>query len=260
MKLDFVRESLDGLDEQYHGLYEEKDGKFILQVDGGESDEAVAGLKKALDAERARVKRLQQERKDAPGLPDDFDLEEYNKLKQEAADRETKEAERRGEWDKLKARLKEDHQKALDAKDATIAALSGQVDGLLIDNEVRRAAEAAGGYPDLLLPHARRQVKAVVNDDGTRTVQVVDADGTPALAEGGEAQTIEGLLKVMKGQEAFAPLFKGTGATGSGSPGGKGAGGAGQVASRAELKTDKDISDYISEHGLEAFEKLPVGG
>ena len=48
--------------------------------------------------------------------------------------------------------------------------------------------------------------------------------------------------------------------TGGGATGGNGSGSAAtrRVRSKADLKTAKDKSDFITEHGFDAFAKLPV--
>ena len=52
MALKAIIDSLDSVEEQFHALYEEKDGKFVLNVDGIEAHPGAAALKAALDRVR----------------------------------------------------------------------------------------------------------------------------------------------------------------------------------------------------------------
>jgi hypothetical protein len=85
MALKTVIESTDGLDEALIPLYTETDGKFILQIEGVDAHPDVANLKSAYervkaDRETAKTERDQYKAK-ADGLPEDFDPEKWEKLK-----------------------------------------------------------------------------------------------------------------------------------------------------------------------------------
>lgn len=80
-----VLETTDGLDEAVAKLYTETDGKFILQVEGVDSHPDVANLKSAYETVKANLVTAKAEREKfktaADGLPDDFDLAKWEKLK-----------------------------------------------------------------------------------------------------------------------------------------------------------------------------------
>lgn len=62
--LKFKIDSLDGLDESLHNLYEQRDGAYYLKVVGAVSEDEVAGLKQnrdALLAEKQEQKRIAAE-------------------------------------------------------------------------------------------------------------------------------------------------------------------------------------------------------
>lgn len=71
-------ESLDGLDENLHELYEETDDGFKLNVSGVESHPDVLRLKKAYDAEREKRKEAETKLRE---IPDDFDSDQWEKVK-----------------------------------------------------------------------------------------------------------------------------------------------------------------------------------
>ena len=80
-----VIETTEGLDEAIIPLYAEKDGKFVLQIEGVDAHPDVANLKSAYERVKADRDTIRGERdtyKAAAGnLPDDFDLEKWEKLK-----------------------------------------------------------------------------------------------------------------------------------------------------------------------------------
>lgn len=105
MALKTVVETLDGLDEAIQSLYAETDGKFVLQVEGVNEHPDVANLKNAYERTKADRDAARQERdaakEAAKNLPDDFDPEKWEKLKDGKPDeaalvkmRQTLEAER----------------------------------------------------------------------------------------------------------------------------------------------------------------------
>jgi len=80
-----VIESTEGLDEALVPLYAEKDGKFVLQIEGVDAHPDVANLKSAYervkeDRETIRTERDTLKAK-AANLPADFDPEKWDKLK-----------------------------------------------------------------------------------------------------------------------------------------------------------------------------------
>ena len=72
--LQYKLETLEGLDEKFHEMYEQKDGAYFLKVSGVVPEEELTGLKKSRDellsekkeqqrkAEEAEAERLRVER------------------------------------------------------------------------------------------------------------------------------------------------------------------------------------------------------
>ncbi len=89
-----VLENLDELSETLRDAYTEKDGKYILSVEGVEEHPSVTALRNALQGERARraelVKEVAKLKEKAGKVPDDFDPDELNTLRAKV---ETLEAE-----------------------------------------------------------------------------------------------------------------------------------------------------------------------
>uniref|UniRef100_UPI003F58F74D hypothetical protein n=1 Tax=Pseudomonas purpurea TaxID=3136737 RepID=UPI003F58F74D len=69
--LKFQLDSLDGVDEPVRALYTEKDGKFVLDIEGLPQPEDVSGLKNQLQTlldETKEAKRQKKEAEDAAQL------------------------------------------------------------------------------------------------------------------------------------------------------------------------------------------------
>lgn len=77
MTLKFQLDSLEGVDEAIQSLYVEKDGKFVLGIDGLPQQEDVTGLKAKVEellgekkaAEKARREAEEKARAEARRLP-----------------------------------------------------------------------------------------------------------------------------------------------------------------------------------------------
>lgn len=87
MKLKAILDSVEGLDAALKTFYAEVDGKFILQLEGVQEHPDTLALKNAKDRE-AEAKRTIKAELDAlkvkyKGLPEDFTVEEFNRLKDE---------------------------------------------------------------------------------------------------------------------------------------------------------------------------------
>jgi len=81
MKLKAILDTLDGLDEALKGFYTEKDGKFILNVEGFDPNEAEVlrnTMRRAKDEKKAAEKELNDLKERFAGLPDDFSVDDYN--------------------------------------------------------------------------------------------------------------------------------------------------------------------------------------
>lgn len=211
MALKKILDKLTDVDEALRSQYVEKDGKFVLDVEG---DEDVSGLKSALKKERDARQEL--DRKMAKYR--DIDPEKYTELVKEKEEFERTALEKKGDFDKLKNQLVEQHGKELKAKDEKLTARERFIEKIVAENVAVAEITAAGGNPKLLKPHVMQSIR-VVEEDGEFKAKVVDAKGNVRIANGkGDEMTITDLIAELKGSNEFAPAFAGTGSTGSGAP------------------------------------------
>jgi hypothetical protein len=173
----------------------------------------------------------------------------------EAQEARQTEAERKGEWDKLRTQMNDKHAQDLKGKDETIGAMKKRLETELIDKTAVSAIAAAKGSPDLLLPHVQRHVK--VDDDFN--VVVVNAKGEPRVNGKGEPLSIADLIEEMKTNETFGRAFEGSGHSGSGMRPNNGGGGTppGNVKSKADLKDRTTRAAFVDAHGHDAYFALP---
>lgn len=250
MALKLTVDSLDGIDEKLHALYVEKDGKFSLAVDGMED---TSGLKEALRKERKRADDAEKQKKawERSGKTPD----EIQELLEAHEARQLSEAERKGEWEKLRTQMNDKHALDIKAKDEKIGSYQKRLNAELVDARATAAIAAQKGVPDLLLPHVQRQVKV----DEDFNVIVVDAKGDPRVNGKGEPLSITDLISEMKENEVYGRAFEGSGHSGSGTRPNNGGGGTppGQAKSKADLKDRSKRAAFVDAHGHDAYFALP---
>lgn len=216
MPLKLTLDSLDGLSSEVAALYEQKDGKYRLAVDGAED---ASEVRAALEKERRSNRELAGKIKKWEGLGKTE--EEIAALLSEHEDQAARDAEKKGEWDKLRTQMVEKHDKALAAKDAEIASMQAALEEHLIDAALIAEIAAHKGEPELVLPVARRQVK-VVKEEGKYRAIAVDQHGTPRVDAKGNPMPLSDIIKEMRESPKFGRAFEASGAQGSGKGTGNG--------------------------------------
>lgn len=160
-----VVETIDGLDEAVAKLYAEKDGIFVLQVEGVDAHPDVQSLKSAYQrvkddkAEIAKERDALKER--LKSVPDDFDLEKWEKAKDGKPDEAAIVSLRK----ELEAERDEWKSKFHAAKEASLKSA--------VERDLTEALTAAGVTKSGLIAGARRLLadKVQVGDDGKPFVE-----------------------------------------------------------------------------------------
>lgn len=208
-------DTLDGLDENLHQFYEEKDGKFTLKVEGADDN---TELKGALDKERTARKNLEKQ------------LKEANDAKSK---QEMEKAEKSNDIEAVKAQLIEAHNKEKEALTGDLNKYKGLYQQTAIDNTALDAITKEGGINELLMPVVKSHVR--LSDDGQ--VQVVDAKGTLLVNKDGSNQTVGDFVQGLKENPTYAGAFQGSKHSGGGMPTGETAGGSqGEVSALDDIK------------------------
>ncbi|POA50298.1 hypothetical protein C1893_01740 [Pseudomonas sp. MPR-ANC1] len=211
MTLKFQLDSLEGIDESIHALYVEKDGKFVLGIEGLPQPEDVSGLKSKVQELLDEKKAEADKRKAA---------EEQARLDREEALRKSGNVEElEKSWSEKYARREAELTGQLESTNST---LQGQIRDLTVGRTATEIATtlAIPGSAKALLPHIERRL-SVEQRDGKPTVVVLDAAGKLSAA------TLDELKAEFTNDPAFGPLIAGSKASGGGAGGaGKGGGAA----------------------------------
>jgi hypothetical protein len=208
--LKFQLDTLEGVDEAVRALYTEKDGKFVLGIEGLPQQEDVSGLKAKVDELLGEKKLAEKKAREA---------EEAARLEREEAARKSgnvEELER--SWSEKYNRREAELNGMLEQERGT---LSGQIRDLTVGRTATDIASALAvqGSAKALLPHIERRL-SVEQRDGKPVVVVLDAQGKLSAA------TLDELKAEIANDTAFAPLIAGSKASGGGASGAGGGGGA----------------------------------
>jgi len=208
--LKFQLDSLDGVDEAVRALYTEKDGKFVLGIEGLPQPEDVSGLKSKVQELLDEKKAADKARKDA---------EDQARLEREENARKSgnvEELER--SWSEKYNRREAELNGTLEQERTT---LSTQIRDLTVGRTATDIASALAipGSAKALLPHIERRL-SVEQREGKPVVVVLDQQGKLSAA------TLDELKAEFANDTAFAPLIAGSKASGGGAAGAGGGGGA----------------------------------
>ncbi len=170
--------------------------------------EAKAAKKKAADA-AAELEKLK-------ASVDGVDVEEYAKLKKLQEDEETRKAEEKGEFDKLKLKLKETHAEELKKAQERAQSLESAFHAEIKMNAILKALEAEEGNSALLSHVVGSRIQVKETESGISVIGL-DEKGEPMMTEGGDIATALDVVKHLKTKEEYQPAFKATMHGGGGS-------------------------------------------
>lgn len=221
--LKFQLDTLEGVDEAVRALYTEKDGKFVLGIEGLPQQEDVTGLKAKVDELLGEKKAAEKKAREA---------EEAARLEREELARKSGNVdELEKSWSEKYARREAELSGQLEQERG---ALSGQIRDLTVGRTATDIASALAipGSAKALLPHIERRL-SVEQRDGKPVVVVLDQQGKLSAA------TLDELKAEFANDTAFAPLIAGSKASGGGAAGAGGGGGAakGKIGGTKEERT-----------------------
>lgn len=223
MALKAIYASADDIPEEHKEMYSEaSDGRFVLDIEDVDNHPKVRGVITANTENKRkaqeRLAKLEEAEAKLAALPEDFDPDEWLRLKSDAKPDEQMQALKDQQARALDA-LKAKHKADLDAVTAQVSERDGYIDGVTRDSALQAALDEAGFDPmhkPMLAKFLGDQIKVRREDDGRR-VAFADTDL-------GEVSPLE-YVKEFAGKQGKAYLAKpsGPGAPGSGTPGRHGA-------------------------------------
>jgi hypothetical protein len=264
MKLKAKYEKKEDVPAAVLDFYEEKDGVWVLDADLPPPPDNTS-IRKDLQTERQRRQDLEKkiERWEKLGKTD----EEIQELIAKAEERELTDAEKKGEWDKLKTQMVEKHTTEINRLTKKIGDLEGTVSNkdkvihtLTVDTAAAAAIAEHKGRQKLLMPFVKDRIKVVEGEDGTISLQVLDEDKkTPKVNGKGEPMSVIELVAEMRTNEDYGSLFESSGSSGGGTPPGGGGGGkAHQFKRKADFKDERERAEFVDTHGIDEYQKLPA--
>src|SRR5690606_6657234 len=199
MALKKILDTLDGLSDDVKKEYKEKDGKFVLDIEGDDSDTQISHLKQNKDiAEEHRVK-AEKKVEELQNMLDDMRRGNIPKSDVEALENSWK--------DKLN--------QATELSKSEKAKLQKQLDKVLRQDTAHRIAAELSTVPDLLVPTIVSRLAVEEGEDGEVKVRVKDKAGKMS------ALTLEDLKTEIRGIEKYAPILIASKGSGGGAGGPK---------------------------------------
>ena len=205
--LNFKVDSLSGIDESLHSLYEEKDGAYFLKVSGVVPESDIDGLKASRDA-------LLAEKKEQQRLAQEAEAEKL-RIEREALEEA---ARQKGDWqaleDSYKAKLAEKENEFSSQAET----LRKQVYKLTVgDQALKLASEISKSHAiGIMTPFIEQRLTL----DENNNVRVLDLQGKPS------AMTIDDLKQEFKVNAMFQDIVVANNSSGGGATGGGQGGGA----------------------------------
>lgn len=219
--LDAIRDSIEELTEVEQGHYEERDGRFFLDVGtvDGMALEDVTGLKTTVETLRASERKLKSSFERIEKKYEDIDPDEarnaiskFLEVKNWDGDTKIREAQ-----EAVKRELVKQHTKKMEALQDELADTQTQLTDAIVNTKIVEALQAEEGNVELLLPHVKKHVRMVKNSAGKWIPEVTNESNEPRVGDSdGNAMTITQYVLEMKTQKTFAAAFPGANSTGSG--------------------------------------------
>jgi hypothetical protein len=250
-------EDLSGLPAELQDYYVKPEGSDTYQRQN------VKALKNALESEKDRrrkeTKAKQEYAKRLEGV-EDFDPEEYQRLREEHEKRALDEAEKKGEWEKLRQQMAKQNDEKLQKERSVSEKYRNALEGVMRDQQLTKELVGLGATEeglDLLPLRLGTNIK-VIEDDGQFKTVILGPDGTtPQVNAEGQPTTIAELAK--QAREKYPALFKSSGASGSSaSQNATSSGGAGTsyLSKPTSEWTTEQKTEFITKNGNDKWMEL----
>lgn len=215
LKRKLSKEAFEKLSKDIQSEYKEKDGEYVLDIDG---DEDTSALKRAKDREQQRAKDAEKRADELQAQLDGIS---------------DKDSRKRGDIETLEKAWKKKADETQAQYDARIGKLEGYAKKSLIEGTASAIAAKISTVPALMAKAVRERL--TVDFDGDEpTLRILGTDGKPS------AMTIEDLSKEFVANKDYSGIIVGSKASGGGAAKdgfSKTNGGAGQ-----QNQTDKPAS------------------
>lgn len=180
------------LSDEIKPLYVEKDGSYILDLEGGsEGGESADELRRALDRVREDLKDVKKENKT---------------LKDQLEEGSTLDAKKRGDIETLEKSWKDKNEAQKNEYEGKLTAKDKWIRDSMLDSAAKDVATIAKS-PALLMPHIKSRLDVDLTGDAP-VVRVLDASGKPSAA------SLEDLKKEFVANKDFSDIIVASKASG----------------------------------------------
>lgn len=228
LKKKINKEAYDKLDDGIKELYNEKDGEYILDVEGKDNEDAIDELRRAKEREAQEAKDLRKKLK-----------ETETKLAEIGGD----DARKRGDIEALEKSWKEKYERREQELMQDIEKRNGFIQQTLKEERATNLAQKISNAPGLM--KRVLQDRLTVDMDGdTPTLKVLDKEGKPSAA------TLADLEKEIVADKEFATIVIGSKASGggAGTDASQGTSGAGPNSGKQTVDYSKMTPQEHAEH------------
>ena len=187
-------------------FYIEKDGTFLLDIDGGIPD--VQGLKSALESERELHGKTGKTLKKLQGIMGDLDQDRITELIGSEEKYKTAIAKTSDEMTNREAQLIDKWDKIVKDKDSVISGLNVDVEEYVTKSAINAAIAFLKGDPEVLYDPIRKSVKTTRKEKGGFGHQILDAEGKVRVGDNsGADMNILQRAEEFKQKKGFASAF-----------------------------------------------------
>lgn len=223
--MDFAFQEVDSIDkvpEQFRGIYQEDEGKFIVGDQFKGVVQSVTGLTQALTAARKNVKEVDLNVLSEFGSTTEEIKSNVTAKISELNDQLEKVNKTKPDLERIRQDMADAHSKELQKQQVRTEALQSQLYSLLVENAATNAILEAKGSLKLIMPVIKDKAK-VVEEDGVSNVYVLDDKGAVRhSAVTGLPLTIKDLILEMKNDEQYGRAFDSEAKNGDGMKPGSG--------------------------------------
>jgi len=191
LKRKISKEAFEKLSDELKAEYVEKDGEYVLDVDG---EEDTGALKRAKDRE-AQLRRDAEKR--------------AREAEERLQELEGDDARKRGDIETLEKSWKKKHDDTETSYKERLTKKDAFIEQTLVDNVASQIAHKISTSPALIKPHIKARLKADLEGD-TPSTKVLDANGQLS------SLSIEELEQEFVANKEFSAIIIGSKASGSG--------------------------------------------
>ncbi len=187
-------------------FYIEKDGMFVLDIEGGVPD--VQGLKSALESEKELKKTAEKELKKVQAVLGDLTPERITELIGSEEKLITSKAKTSEEMANREKQLRDKWDIEDKAKAETIKGLNADIEEHVTKSMINSVIATLKGDPEVLFDPIRKSTKTIRKEGGGFGFQILDAEGKVRVGDNaGADMTVLQRAEEFKAKKGFASAF-----------------------------------------------------